>query len=169
MTDFLAWLAPAVLAVVATAASYLLLQFALLVAWPVMSAALLKLRSLAPYALLALLLPGGLVVAFLLWLHRRQKGPALLGGGSLIRPGAWSGAGASDQPRACTRRLLHSVPGFTRLPRCAFEFGLAHEQFQKIVDGFHDRLVLLIVRMVTGSAARTAWFISRYRQHIPLL
>jgi hypothetical protein len=32
MTDFLAWLAPAVLAVVATAASYLLLQFALLVA-----------------------------------------------------------------------------------------------------------------------------------------
>jgi hypothetical protein len=53
-----------------------------------MSAALLKLRSLAPYALLALLLPGGLVVAFLLWLHRRQKGPALLGGGSLIRPGA---------------------------------------------------------------------------------
>jgi hypothetical protein len=53
-----------------------------------MSAALVKLRSLAPYALLALFLPGGSVVAFLLWLHRRQKGLAPLGGGSLIRPGA---------------------------------------------------------------------------------
>jgi hypothetical protein len=32
MTDFLAWFAPAVLAVIATGASFLLLQFALLVA-----------------------------------------------------------------------------------------------------------------------------------------
>jgi hypothetical protein len=32
MTDFLAWFAPAVLAAAATAASFLLLQFALLVA-----------------------------------------------------------------------------------------------------------------------------------------
>jgi hypothetical protein len=53
-----------------------------------MSAALVKLRSLAPYALLALFLPGGSVVAFLVWLHGRQKGLAPLGGGSLIRPGA---------------------------------------------------------------------------------
>jgi hypothetical protein len=45
-----------------------------------MSAALVKLRSLAPYALLALILPGGLVAAFLLWLHRRQKGASALRG-----------------------------------------------------------------------------------------
>lgn len=38
-----------------------------------MSAAVAKLRSLAPYALLALLLPGGFVAAFLLWLHRRRR------------------------------------------------------------------------------------------------
>jgi hypothetical protein len=41
-----------------------------------MSAALVKLRNLAPYALLTLILPGGSVVAFLLWLHRRQRGAA---------------------------------------------------------------------------------------------
>jgi hypothetical protein len=39
-----------------------------------MPAALTKLRDLAPYAVLALVLPGGSVVAFLLWLHRRQRG-----------------------------------------------------------------------------------------------
>jgi hypothetical protein len=41
-----------------------------------MSAALMRLRNLAPYVVLVLFLPGGLVVAFLLWLHRRQKGAA---------------------------------------------------------------------------------------------
>jgi hypothetical protein len=39
-----------------------------------MPAALAKLRDLAPYAVLALVLPGGSVVAFLLWRHRRQRG-----------------------------------------------------------------------------------------------
>ena len=38
-----------------------------------MSAVLAKLRRLAPYAVLALLLPGGFVAAILWWLHRRQR------------------------------------------------------------------------------------------------
>jgi hypothetical protein len=65
-----------------------------------MPVALAKLRDLAPYAVLALVLPGGSIVAFLLWLHRRQRGAPALRGGSLIRPGPRSAAGASDQPRA---------------------------------------------------------------------
>jgi hypothetical protein len=32
-----------------------------------------KLRDVAPYALIELVLPGGSVMAFLLWLYRRQK------------------------------------------------------------------------------------------------
>jgi hypothetical protein len=32
-----------------------------------------KLRDLAPYALMELVLPGGSVMALLLWLYRRQK------------------------------------------------------------------------------------------------
>jgi hypothetical protein len=39
-----------------------------------MPAALTKLRDLAPYAVLALVVPGGSVFAFLLWFHRRQRG-----------------------------------------------------------------------------------------------
>jgi hypothetical protein len=35
--------------------------------------ALRKLRELAPYALLELVLPGGSVMALLLWLYRRQR------------------------------------------------------------------------------------------------
>jgi hypothetical protein len=32
-----------------------------------------KLRELAPYALIELVLPGGSLMALLLWLYRRQK------------------------------------------------------------------------------------------------
>jgi hypothetical protein len=32
-----------------------------------------KLRAVAPYALLELILPGGSVMALLLWLYRRQR------------------------------------------------------------------------------------------------
>jgi len=32
-----------------------------------------KLRDIAPYALMELVLPGGSVMALLLWLYRRQK------------------------------------------------------------------------------------------------
>jgi len=32
-----------------------------------------KLKTLAPYALVELILPGGSVIALLLWLYRRQK------------------------------------------------------------------------------------------------
>jgi hypothetical protein len=36
-----------------------------------------KLRDLAPYAVIELVLPGGSLMALLLWLYRRQKrGPA---------------------------------------------------------------------------------------------
>ena len=36
-----------------------------------------RLRAIAPYALLELLLPGGSVMALLLWLYRRQKKAAV--------------------------------------------------------------------------------------------
>jgi hypothetical protein len=32
-----------------------------------------KLKALAPYALIELILPGGSVIALLLWLYRRQR------------------------------------------------------------------------------------------------
>jgi hypothetical protein len=37
-----------------------------------------KLRDLAPYAVMELVLPGGSLIAVLLWLYRRQKKPAEL-------------------------------------------------------------------------------------------
>lgn len=37
-----------------------------------------KLRKLAPYAAMELVLPGGSVMALLLWLYRRQKKLPLL-------------------------------------------------------------------------------------------
>jgi hypothetical protein len=45
-------------------------------AWAV--AALARLKDLAPYAVIELLLPGGSVVALTLWFYRRRKrGPSL--------------------------------------------------------------------------------------------
>jgi hypothetical protein len=37
------------------------------------AAVIVKLRVLAPYALIEVVLPGGSVMAVLLWLYRRQK------------------------------------------------------------------------------------------------
>jgi hypothetical protein len=37
------------------------------------AAVVAKLRAVAPYALLELILPGGSVMALLLWLYRRQR------------------------------------------------------------------------------------------------
>jgi len=37
------------------------------------AAVILRLRALAPYALIELILPGGSVMALLLWLYRRRK------------------------------------------------------------------------------------------------
>jgi hypothetical protein len=49
-----------------------------------MLAVVTKLKRLAPYALIALLLPGGLLLALLLLLHRRPKrGPILAGFGGI--------------------------------------------------------------------------------------
>ena len=45
--------------------------------------ALAKLRAVAPYALMELILPGGSVMALLLWLYRRQRradNPLAVGG-----------------------------------------------------------------------------------------
>jgi hypothetical protein len=42
------------------------------------AAVMVKLRDLAPYALIELVLPGGSVMALLLWLYRRRKTPAPL-------------------------------------------------------------------------------------------
>jgi hypothetical protein len=36
-----------------------------------------KLRGLAPYAAIELILPGGSVIALLLWLYRRRKNSAV--------------------------------------------------------------------------------------------
>ena len=37
------------------------------------AAVIVRLRALAPYALIELVLPGGSVMALLLWLYRRRK------------------------------------------------------------------------------------------------
>jgi hypothetical protein len=37
------------------------------------AAALVRLKALAPYALIELILPGGSVIALLLWLYRRRE------------------------------------------------------------------------------------------------
>jgi hypothetical protein len=37
------------------------------------AATVAKLRAVAPYALIELILPGGSVMALLLWLYRRQR------------------------------------------------------------------------------------------------
>jgi hypothetical protein len=48
----------------------------------IVAAVVTKLRVLAPYAVIELVLPGGSLMALLLWLYRRQKKtpafPALL-------------------------------------------------------------------------------------------
>jgi hypothetical protein len=41
------------------------------------TAVLAKLRILAPYAAIELILPGGSILALLLWFYRRQKGLVL--------------------------------------------------------------------------------------------
>jgi hypothetical protein len=41
------------------------------------AAVLARLRAVAPYALLELILPGGSVMALLLWLYRRQRKAAI--------------------------------------------------------------------------------------------
>jgi len=41
--------------------------------------AIVRLKALAPYALIELILPGGSVMALLLWLYRRRKNRAGLG------------------------------------------------------------------------------------------
>ena len=42
--------------------------------WGVYAAAVIgRIRALAPYALIELVLPGGSVVALLLWIYRRRK------------------------------------------------------------------------------------------------
>jgi hypothetical protein len=37
------------------------------------AAAIMQLKALAPYALIEIILPGGSVMALLLWLYRRRK------------------------------------------------------------------------------------------------
>jgi hypothetical protein len=41
--------------------------------WGVYAAAVMRLKALAPYALIELILPGGSVMGLLLWLYRRRK------------------------------------------------------------------------------------------------
>jgi hypothetical protein len=42
------------------------------------AAAVAKLRAVAPYALIELILPGGSLLALFLWLYRRQKKAAVV-------------------------------------------------------------------------------------------
>jgi hypothetical protein len=43
------------------------------------AAIVVRFKALAPYALIELVLPGGSVMALLLWLYRRRKNRATLG------------------------------------------------------------------------------------------
>ena len=43
------------------------------------AAVIVRLKALAPYALIELILPGGSVMALLLWLYRRRKNRASFG------------------------------------------------------------------------------------------
>jgi hypothetical protein len=43
------------------------------------TAAFVRLKALAPYALIELILPGGSVMALLLWLYRRRKNEVAIG------------------------------------------------------------------------------------------
>jgi hypothetical protein len=54
---------------------------------------LTALRQLAPYAAIELLLPGGSLIAIVLWLYRRHK-KAEEAGAAISRSGRWS------QPRS---------------------------------------------------------------------
>jgi hypothetical protein len=44
------------------------------------AAVVVRLKALAPYALVELILPGGSVIALLLWLYRRRKNAVSFGG-----------------------------------------------------------------------------------------
>jgi hypothetical protein len=47
---------------------------------PSAATVMVQLKALAPYALIELILPGGSVMALLLWLYRRRKGAVGFGG-----------------------------------------------------------------------------------------
>jgi hypothetical protein len=59
--------------------------------WSECSGFIVRLKALAPYALIELVLPGGSVMALLLWIYRRRKnrtdsfGPFTAGLGSYLR------------------------------------------------------------------------------------
>src|ERR1700722_14704733 len=70
-----------------------------------------KLRDLAPYAAIELVLPGGSLMALLLWIYRRQQNvdrpgsPGWLGLGrsaSSIQVGAWSLGFSQPRTSRCT-------------------------------------------------------------------
>jgi hypothetical protein len=55
-------------------------SMSILKGWAAYAAAVIvRFRALAPYALIELILPGGSVVALLLWLYRRRKNGVGLG------------------------------------------------------------------------------------------
>ena len=43
------------------------------------AAAIVRMKALAPYALIELILPGGSVMALLLWIYRRRKNGVVFG------------------------------------------------------------------------------------------
>ena len=96
------------------------------------AAVMVRLKALAPYALIELILPGGSVMALALWLYRRRKngvgfGPLPMKLLALLRLAnplpfsagspipATSGCSAANVPRAsatiCGNTNLHPVPG----------------------------------------------------------
>jgi hypothetical protein len=62
--------------------------------------AIVRLRALAPYALMELILPGGSLMALLLWLYRRRKSGY----------GFWPGANLRSRPisHALVCEVAHS-------------------------------------------------------------
>jgi hypothetical protein len=65
------------------------------------AAVVVRLRALAPYALIELVLPGGSMVALLLWLYRRRKNG--------VGIGAWPGRLLSFLRLADPRRFNAAV------------------------------------------------------------
>jgi hypothetical protein len=57
------------------------------------AAVVAKLRDLAPYAAIELILPGGSLIAVLLWLYRRQKKTSLS-----VKPAMGAYTGTQPQP-----------------------------------------------------------------------
>jgi len=85
------------------------------------AAVIVRFKALAPYALIELILPGGSVMALLLWLYRRRKngdGFGLLPGRPLSLVASW-GTYATTKGPALPRQCLPFANAETLADRTA--------------------------------------------------